>query len=102
MSKLAAHSENGYIVEADMCSMYCIHQTYSFRGLTLRVVETQIVANMTSEQEQIARVQVALPLDEFKAIDDFRFRHRMPNRSAAVRELIRQGLAATNRPPPEN
>jgi len=33
--------------------MYCIHQTYSFRGLTLRVVETQIVANMTSERNRL-------------------------------------------------
>ena len=31
--------------------------------------------------------------DELKALDDFRFQHRMPSRAAAVRELFRLGLA---------
>lgn len=31
--------------------------------------------------------------DELSALDDFRFRHRMPTRAAAVRELLRLGLA---------
>jgi hypothetical protein len=51
--------------------------------------------HMTSKPERIERLQVAIPLDELKAIEDFRFRHRMPNRTAAVRELIRRGLAAS-------
>jgi hypothetical protein len=46
--------------------------------------------HMTSKPERIERLQVAIPLDELKAIEDFRFRHRMPNRTAAVRELIRR------------
>jgi metal-responsive CopG/Arc/MetJ family transcriptional regulator len=54
---------------------------------------------MSSEPENIARLQIVLPLDELKAIDDFRFRNRMPNRSAAVRELLRRGVATTNKPP---
>ena len=29
---------------------------------------------------------------ELKAVDDFRFTHRMPSRAAAVRELFRLGL----------
>jgi hypothetical protein len=32
--------------------------------------------------------------DELSALDDFRFKHRMPSRAAAVRELFRMGLAA--------
>ena len=32
--------------------------------------------------------------DELAALDNFRFNSRMPSRSAAVRELIRRGLAA--------
>jgi metal-responsive CopG/Arc/MetJ family transcriptional regulator len=52
---------------------------------------------MTSNPERIERLQVAIPLDELKAIEDFRFRHRMPNRTAAVRELIRRGLAASEK-----
>jgi hypothetical protein len=30
--------------------------------------------------------------DELSAVDDFRFRHRMPTRAAAVRELLKLGL----------
>ena len=30
--------------------------------------------------------------DELAALDDFRFKHRMPTRAAAVRELLKLGL----------
>ncbi|SFN88283.1 hypothetical protein SAMN05216573_124103 [Bradyrhizobium sp. Rc3b] len=40
------------------------------------------------------RLQVMLSPDELAAVDDFRFKHRMPTRAAAVRELLRFGLAA--------
>ena len=32
--------------------------------------------------------------DELAAIDDWRFERRMPTRAAAVRELLKRGLAA--------
>jgi hypothetical protein len=32
--------------------------------------------------------------DELAAVDDFRFKQRMPSRAAAVRELFRLGLAS--------
>ena len=38
------------------------------------------------------RLQIMLSPDELSLIDDFRFKHRMPTRAAAVRELLRQGL----------
>jgi hypothetical protein len=38
------------------------------------------------------RLQVMLSPEELTAIDDFRFRHRMPTRAAAVRELLKMGL----------
>jgi hypothetical protein len=38
------------------------------------------------------RLQVMLSPDELAALDDFRFRHRMPTRAAAVRELLKLGL----------
>ena len=41
------------------------------------------------------RLQVMLSPEELVALDDFRFRHRMPTRAAAVRELLKLGLAAT-------
>jgi metal-responsive CopG/Arc/MetJ family transcriptional regulator len=40
------------------------------------------------------RVVVELRREELKAIDDFRFAQRMPNRASAIRELLRCGLAA--------
>jgi len=38
------------------------------------------------------RLQVMLSPEELAAVDDFRFRHRMPTRAAAVRELLKLGL----------
>ena len=40
------------------------------------------------------RLQVMLNPEELRVIDDFRFRERMPSRAAAVRELLRRGIAA--------
>jgi hypothetical protein len=40
------------------------------------------------------RLQIMLSPEELKAVDNFRFEHRMPSRAAAVRELLRYGLAA--------
>ncbi len=41
------------------------------------------------------RLQIMLSPEELAAVDDFRFKHRMPTRAAAVRELLRLGLAST-------
>jgi hypothetical protein len=40
------------------------------------------------------RLQVMLSPEELAAVDDFRFKHRMPTRAAAVRELLKLGLAS--------
>jgi hypothetical protein len=40
------------------------------------------------------RLQIMLAPEELKAVDNFRFQHRMPSRAAAVRELLRYGLGA--------
>ena len=40
------------------------------------------------------RLQIMLSPEELSAVDDFRFEQRMPSRAAAVRELMRRGLAA--------
>jgi len=47
---------------------------------------------MTNKRPE--RLQVMLDIDELRAIDDWRFQKRMPSRAAAVRELLRRGLAA--------
>jgi hypothetical protein len=41
------------------------------------------------------RLQIMLSPEELSVIDDFRFRHRMPTRAAAVRELLRMGLTVS-------
>lgn len=38
------------------------------------------------------KLQLMLDELELKAIDDWRFEHRMPTRAAAIRELLRRGL----------
>jgi hypothetical protein len=40
------------------------------------------------------RLQLMLRPEELTVLDDFRFRTRMPSRAAAVRELLKRGLAA--------
>lgn len=43
------------------------------------------------------RLQIMLDADELAALDDWRFAMRMPSRAAAIRELLRRGLADRNR-----
>ena len=45
-------------------------------------------------RERPERLQIMLSREELEVIDDWRFRKRMPSRAAAVRELLRRGLAA--------
>lgn len=40
------------------------------------------------------RLQVMLTEPELSALDDWRFARRMPSRAAAIRELLKRGLAA--------
>ncbi len=47
-----------------------------------------------SRQPRGERLQVMLTDEELRALDDWRFARRMPSRAAAVRELLRLGLAA--------
>ncbi len=47
-----------------------------------------------SDLNREQRLQIMLTEEELQAIDDWRFQLRMPTRAAAVRELLRRGLAA--------
>ena len=47
-----------------------------------------------SDQHRHERLQIMLTQEELAALDDWRFARRMPCRAAAVRELLRRGLAA--------
>lgn len=41
-------------------------------------------------------LQVMMTREEIKAIDDWRFEHRLPSRAAAIRELMRRGVKVPN------
>ncbi len=54
---------------------------------------------MSDQANRGERLQIMLSGDELVALDDFRFRERMPRRAAAVRELLKRGLAAVGDTP---
>jgi hypothetical protein len=43
---------------------------------------------------RVERLQIMLSEQELVALDDWRFARRMPSRAAAIRELLKRGLAA--------
>ena len=47
------------------------------------------------------RLQIMLTDKELEAVDNWRFTARMPSRAAAVRELLKRGLAAEGFPTAE-
>ena len=47
-----------------------------------------------TRRQRDERLQIMLNDEELVAVDDFRFKRRMPSRAAAVRELLKRGLAA--------
>jgi hypothetical protein len=52
------------------------------------------VEAIMGEASRPERLQIMLTLEEVAALDDWRFAKRMPSRAAAVRDLLRRGLAA--------
>jgi hypothetical protein len=56
---------------------------------------------MPSDLNRFERLQIMLSPEELSAVDDWRFAQRMPSRAAAIRELIRLGLASTGERPSE-
>lgn len=49
---------------------------------------------MTGDPTRGERLQIMLTPEELRTLDDWRFKLRMPSRAAAVRELLKRGLAA--------
>jgi hypothetical protein len=73
----------------------------SWMLLTNTAVLTNLSANTSGKGMQAMtdrmreeRLQIMLSPEELSSLDDFRFRKRMPSRAAAVRELLKRGLAA--------
>lgn len=56
---------------------------------------------MSGDLTRGERLQIMLSPEELAALDDFRFKQRMPSRAAAVRELFRLGLASVGIRPAE-
>lgn len=48
----------------------------------------------SAQRVRAERLQIMLTGEELVAVEDFRFQRRMPSRAAAVRELLKRGLAA--------
>lgn len=46
------------------------------------------------ERTRDERLQIMLSPEELIALDDFRFKKRMPSRAAAVREILKRGLSS--------
>lgn len=46
------------------------------------------------DRSRSVSLQIMLSAAELTALDNFRFKARMPSRAAAVRELLKRGLAA--------
>lgn len=53
-----------------------------------------ILGKQMGELKRGERLQIMLTSEEMKAVDDWRFGARMPSRAAAIRELLKRGLAA--------
>jgi metal-responsive CopG/Arc/MetJ family transcriptional regulator len=45
------------------------------------------------EADREERLQIMLAADELAAVDKWRFENHMPSRAAAIRDLLRRGLA---------
>jgi hypothetical protein len=53
---------------------------------------------MTNDLARGERLQIMLTSEELTALDTWRFERRMPSRAAAIRELLKRGLAAEGFP----
>jgi hypothetical protein len=49
-----------------------------------------------SDLNKPERLQIILTQEELTALDDWRFANRMPTRAAAIRELMKRGMAVRN------
>lgn len=54
----------------------------------------QWTKRLSNELTRGERLQIMLTPEELEAVDTWRFQRRMPSRAAAVRELLKRGLAA--------
>jgi hypothetical protein len=60
-------------------------------------VKPAYIVNMKSYEQKTERVIVPMEQSLVKLIEDYRFKHRVPSRAEAIRDLLRAGLAAAGR-----
>jgi hypothetical protein len=80
-------SENSVSSLDVYCAGFSIYAIYSLPDYFAKEVAMNAAANRSE------RLQIMLEADELSAIDDFRYKFRLPSRAAAVRELLKRGLA---------
>ena len=61
---------------------------------TAKLVLLEETMARVTQRLRAERLQIMLDPEELVAVDDFRFKRRMPSRASAVRELLKRGLAA--------
>ncbi len=69
----------------------------SIGSLRVSSTEYKLLVSFTGalmQRNRDERLQIMLSPHELTAIDDFRYLYRLPSRAAAVRELLKRGLAA--------
>lgn len=54
-----------------------------------------------ANSKRTERLQIMLNDQELTAIDDWRFKFRLPSRAAAIRDLIRRGMLNEGMPAPD-
>jgi hypothetical protein len=52
---------------------------------------------LMAKRERYERMQFMLSAQELRALDNFRFQHRLPSRAAAIREALRRGLGVSEK-----
>jgi hypothetical protein len=52
---------------------------------------------LMAKRERYKRMQFMLSAQELRALDNFRFQHRLPSRAAAIREALRRGLGVSEK-----
>ena len=56
---------------------------------------------ITGQEKKSVRLHVLLEPHEIEAVDDYRYRARIPTRAEAIRQLLKLGLSVADAPPAE-
>lgn len=98
MSSFAAHAHVRFWHFASLCGDATIQSLSGRSGHSANRADhagfMSTRPNRPLERVRPERLQIMLDADEFLALDDFRFKKRMPSRASAVCELLKRGLAA--------